>query len=175
MPAQLGIENYGCIGMLVFRATGCESGRHQRPLHSNHLLGLPTQVRQCPRGSTAPSRCLKWMATISSCQWRPHPGLPQEGSSCHRLGSQWLRLRLRVGWHLHAEGQGRAALGRRSEEGDHLRASQGCRAHVSDGSGPSQVHWIQHSGVGVAADVRLRTSFLRPRAPPRQWARSSRN
>ena len=28
---------------------------------------------------------------------------------------------------------------------------------------------------GVAADVRLRTSFLRPRAPPRQWARTSRN
>ena len=51
MPAQLGIEKYGRIGMLVFRATGCESGRRQRPLHTSRLLGLPTQVRQCPRAT----------------------------------------------------------------------------------------------------------------------------
>ena len=33
-----------------------------------------------------------------------------EGSSCHRLRSHWFLLRLRVDWHLHAEGQGRLDL-----------------------------------------------------------------
>ena len=32
-PAQLDIENFGRIYMLVLRAPGCENGRRQRSLH----------------------------------------------------------------------------------------------------------------------------------------------
>ena len=48
MPALLGINGFGRIGMFVFRAASANPDV-QRPLHPSRLHGLPTQVRQCPR------------------------------------------------------------------------------------------------------------------------------
>ena len=38
MPAQLGIENYGRIGILVFRATGCERFGFQANIVEEYVL-----------------------------------------------------------------------------------------------------------------------------------------
>ena len=62
-PAQLGIENFGRIYVLVLRAPGCEMVAVNDPFMFLDDLVLPTRVRQCSTGdSTAPSRCLKMMA-----------------------------------------------------------------------------------------------------------------
>ena len=48
MPALLGINGFGRIGMLVFCAASANPDV-QRPLQVSRLHDLPTQVRQCPR------------------------------------------------------------------------------------------------------------------------------
>ena len=58
MPGLLGINGFGRIGMLVFRAASANPDV-QRPLHPSRLHGLPTRVTG---GSTEPSRCLKRIA-----------------------------------------------------------------------------------------------------------------
>ena len=102
MPALLGINGFGRIGMLVFRAASANPDV-QRPLQVSRLHGLPTQVRQVSTGGIAMSEGKDFLIV----------NVFHEGSSCHRLRSHQFLLRLRVDWHLHAEGQGRLDLTQR--------------------------------------------------------------
>jgi len=206
MPAQLGVKGFGRIGMMVFRAAGCESGYlvYQLKCDSVHGQLNVTIARFEEEG--------KEFLVVNGDRIQVF-----EKYSCHRLGGHWLRLCLRGDWHLHTEGEGRVALGRRNQMiisappkdavpmfvmgtgSDTVVSNASCATnclaslakvvHEKFGlveSLMTTVHAMTATQLtvasravaertGVAADVRLRTSFLRPRAPPRQWARTSWN
>ena len=65
----------------------------QQPLPASRLHGLQTQVHQYPRAVQRHHRDVRRRTRgVLRCQSRPQPGLPREGSSCHRLGSHWFGL-----------------------------------------------------------------------------------
>ena len=123
--AGVPLTTHRCAFRFLLRVgSGRQRSYRASRLHTNSSTTVSTG------GSMAPSRCMKRMARSSSLAT----------ATSTRSSTRRIQQRLRVDWHLHAEGQGRAALGQRSEEGHHLRASEGCRAHVRDGCEPSQVH-----------------------------------
>ena len=109
MPALLGMNGFGRIGMLVFRAASADPDVKVVAVN-DPLMPLDYLVYQLQYDSVHG----RVNGTIAMSEEDGKDFLTvnvfHEGSSCHRLRSHWFLLRLRDDWHLHAEGQGRLDL-----------------------------------------------------------------